>query len=894
MSPSKIRSAERELRAFISSMINDDLRQYRKSAEECLLNSKFLTPWVFENTPASSEALDDFYLCQVRAADVVIWVGGDHTSTPVVREINEAIKFKKRLWIFLLPEKTQRDRDTQAIIEAVSQNMRPKWCELPDNDIETFIDAFELTIKDEATRSFRNDQYWRRPGALERLSRESRARCIARFTAIGLTQNQANRMIKRISDLPVLASPEFPKEGEVSILVGALGSGKSFVAEKLYQEVLEQSISPMDPVPVFTNARHIDTSLKSYIMEQSREIGDVAAIGASIVIDQVDDLSFYDSKRLYTEALTLAKSWPKTRILIVSRPLRWIRDDVATTCVREMSLEEVENVIELVSDSSRSQLLWILPHALRQSVQRPLFAILLAKYLESNEDQVPISMAKLVRWMVRGAIENTRTESNTTTESILRSLAVKLTDGHANVKLMDLTTSVSDGNGLLNTNLVYEESERLDFALPILRQWFAFDAICRREVDIVELSLDAERLDKWEDVLTTAVELATDQIDDIIEPIVVNNPSVASVILDSAFGHLWYGNVDTDLTAKSFGRHIRRAMTAFTQGIGPLSRLIAPVNERGEVKPLGVAKLENGYYKTSWYEGSSELEEVVGISSEGSSTPRDWPRSHSRTRIDSPAWAWLDVKEELKWPLEDLIRRYGFPIQNNAFLHESAWYLASSTLDYHSMLGLEFPADELNQVYRWIHKCPPSTLERFSTETLTSTLVFLQEQLNREAQICSPWPEPDGSYTKSNWVWDPYSPERLRERIECVFTASLEIYHEIVSTWFITMAGRFPLYSLLPVYLRVYLHVPDFKDKDYSKGPSIRYYFEPTHEESVSKAVVYLDSISDRELREKARKASTSTTFSVTSSVVDVYGKCPAADQAYRWLSRGLRSINWT
>ena len=420
---------------------------------------------------------------------------------PVIREINEAITCNKRLWIFLLPQYKKRDEGTKTIIEAVRRNQGPKWCELDDYDIETFEKTFELTLRDELTRAFRNGSHWRRLGSLELLTRESKARCLARFRASGLTRNQANRMFKRVSDLPVLASPEFPKEGEVSLLVGTLGSGKSFVAEKVYQEVLEQSMSPMDPVPVFTNAHHIDTSLKSYIIEQSREIGDVASIGASIVVDQVDDLPVYDSNRLYMEALTLAKSWPKTRILLVSRPLPWIRDEVITSCIREMSLEEVEIVIELVSDSIRSQLLWILPHALRRSAQRPLFAILLAKYLESHEDQVPISKAKLFSWMVRQAIKNAGSESNSTTESMLRSLAVKLTNGYTNVKLTDLTSSISDGNGLLNTHLVYEESERLDFALPISRQWFAFNAICQKEVDIVELSIDAERLNKWEDVI---------------------------------------------------------------------------------------------------------------------------------------------------------------------------------------------------------------------------------------------------------------------------------------------------------------------------------------------------------------------------------------------------------
>ena len=656
MSTSAIRPGERPLLAFVSSVMDDDLRLYRETVVECLRKSTFLAPWVFEFTPASSEPLDESYLRHVRDADVVIWIGGDETSTPVVREINEAITYKKRLWIFLLPLKKCRDDGTKTIIETVRVNQGPKWFELKNHSIETFEVVFELTLKDELARAFRNDTRWRRSSKLEQLTRKSRARCLSRFIACGLTRDLADFMLTKISDLPVLATPNFPKVGEVSLLVGTLGSGKSFVAEKVYQEILDQSRSPMDPVPFYINAGHIRNGLETHIIQLNSELGDVTSIGALIIVDQVDDLSFSDSRRLYEEALTLAIAWPKTRILLVSRPQSWIPDGVDITYVREMSLEEAETVIKLVSDSDRSQLLWILPDAVRRSVQRPLFAILLARYLESQAERVPVSKAKLLDRMVRKAVENAGTESNESIEKTLRSLAVKQTDGHVNVTLLNLSTSISHGKALFKTHLVYEESEQLDFALPILRQWFAFDALRQNEVDIEELSKDQERLKQWEDVLTTAVELATDQIDEIVKPIVINNPAMASIILDNAFGHLWYSCPDSDLPAETFGQHISQAMEAFVKGIGPLGTLIAPVNGNGEVRPLGVTQLHEGYYKTSWYEGSSNLQNVVDLPSEGDLPIRDWPHYLSRSRMDSPAWAWLDVKEQLKRPLENLLK----------------------------------------------------------------------------------------------------------------------------------------------------------------------------------------------------------------------------------------------
>lgn len=559
-----------------------------------------------------------------------------------------------------------------------------------------------------------------------------------------------------------------------------------------------------------------------------------------------------------------------------------------------MSLEEAETVIKLVSDSDRSQLLWILPDAVRRSVQRPLFAILLARYLESQAERVPVSKAKLLDRMVLKAVENAGTESNESIEKTLRSLAVKQTDGHVNVTLLDLSTSISHGKALFKTHLVYEESEQLDFALPILRQWFAFDALRQNEVDIEELSKDQERLKQWEDVLTTAVELATDQIDEIVKPIVLNNPAIASIILDNAFGHLWYSCPDSDLPAETFGQHISQAMEAFVKGIGPLGTLIAPVNGNGEVRPLGVTQLHKGYYKTSWYEGSSNLQNVVDLPSEGDLPIRDWPHYLSRSRMDSPAWAWLDVKEQLKRPLENLLMCYGIPIQNNYFLHEAAWYLISSVMDRYSLLGLQFPTDELKDVRQWINKVPSSSLRRYSPETLASAIMFLQEQIDEITSLRSPWLGPDQSLANSKLVWDPYTPERLRKRIECVLGASLQIYHEIVSTWFTTMANRFELHSFMPVRLVGYLYVPEGKTSEVKDDPSFTYYFEPLQEHESSRADVYLDSISNSDLKSIVLEANPSANTLYTSMVVDVFfGGRPATDMAYTWLNDGLKSVRW-
>ena len=184
--------------------------------------------------------------------------------------------------------------------------------------------------------------------------------------------------------------------------------------------------------------------------------------------------------------------------------------NTAVVSLREMSLDETERLMTLVSGTSDGRSLWSLPEAVQRSAQRPLVAILLAGYLTSRPDSMYPTVGRLVEWIVRQAIDRAGPNMSRTVEALLRALAVRLTDGAAAVPTRLLTASVGAVAELTATRLVNVRSEGLDFALPVLRQWFACASLREGDIAIQDVA-DSDRLDRWTDVVATAVEFAADE-----------------------------------------------------------------------------------------------------------------------------------------------------------------------------------------------------------------------------------------------------------------------------------------------------------------------------------------------------------------------------------------------
>jgi hypothetical protein len=166
------RASERELRAFVSSVMRGDLNHARQVVVNSLDGVPFLSPWAFEYTPASSEAVDDGYLRHVRDADMVIWIAGPEITQPVVNEVREALATRRRLIIIRFGTEL-RSPECEALIAEV----RPRARYADAADLTELRSALELAVGDEIVRSLRATRYGKtcaHPGSWEWLARPLR------------------------------------------------------------------------------------------------------------------------------------------------------------------------------------------------------------------------------------------------------------------------------------------------------------------------------------------------------------------------------------------------------------------------------------------------------------------------------------------------------------------------------------------------------------------------------------------------------------------------------------------------------------------------------------------------------------------------------------------------
>ena len=728
-----------------------------------------------------------------------------------------------------------------------------------------------------------------RSAILDRVAGESVARCTARLTASVASQERVANLVGSFDGLPDLApAARIPAAGRVTFLLGPLGSGKSFIAERLFRDAVNRARDAEAPIPVYLSARHVQADLRVHVAETASQLGNPTVVGAAVVVDQLDDVPA-DARRLHEEASAIANSWPNTGVLLVARSVPWLRPaDNAVVQIREMTWGETEALMNMVSGSIPP--LWNLPETVQRSARRPWIAILLADYIASRQTDMPVSVGRLVDWMVRRAIERVGPEVSESVEALLRALAVRLTDGRVTVSVSDLSSAVSAEEHLLATRLVSVTAEGADFALPVVRQWFAYAALRRGEVSIDGVVGDPTQLDRWVDVLATAVELAENRVDEILEAVARSSPAVAALIIDQAIADQRGSGTEVTLTAEQFGLELRRAMSALVAGLGPLGDVVGPVDQRGRVRPLGV-RITDEWYVSAWYEGTATMADVVDLAAYPEELDGHWLGQRSRNRQLPRGWAWLEVKEALSDNLRRRMETCGLPVNNAVWVHEVACMLAMDVLGRGSPFQGTVSVDELEHILSGDRALPARAWRRIGPEALALVFAFLRRMVGEDTPLCAPWPGPDLEVPEGQGgfaVWDVYSAERVQERLTGVLDAALGICGDLVSTWFPRMGAKCDVFCRMPVRLTAYLDADGPEN-----GPRYSYYFDALGDGQSSYVEVHLESLDHDELIERAGRGSVGRAVTTYSSVVDVFGHRPASGIALKWLSMELSELGW-
>jgi hypothetical protein len=92
---------EEKLIAFISSRINDEMKQARQVVREAIEELPLTRVWLFEESPASADELEESYLRWVGKCDLFILLLGEDITDPVRTEWETATQARKPRLVFL-------------------------------------------------------------------------------------------------------------------------------------------------------------------------------------------------------------------------------------------------------------------------------------------------------------------------------------------------------------------------------------------------------------------------------------------------------------------------------------------------------------------------------------------------------------------------------------------------------------------------------------------------------------------------------------------------------------------------------------------------------------------------------------------------------------------------
>lgn len=403
----------------------------------------------------------------------------------------------------------------------------------------------------------------------ERLSAVSDERARHRRRGAGLTDAQVQSTIA--------ARPKVPHElqfgcGELRILHGPLGSGKSDIAEQWHRSNLQRAAAESRaPVPVWTTIDQLGTAaLETHILA---EVG-LSALsdrGVDVVVDGLDERADRASS-LMRQAGEFVKKWPRSRVILTTRSPGPAAEDLLVAAPL-LTAREAEGLMVRVAGRPIPDL----GPQLRTAVLRPLFALLVAQRIAAVEGATGIYE------VIDRVVDDVVSRENYDLFAELRALAVETI--RAGGAIDPATIAAADIAALIrNSPLVTTTGRKCAFALATFEQWFAAQAVLKGIVGMDEVLASMDTYYRWRYVL--AIIAATGdpaRADAMLTALASWNPAAASWVVDEmqsgglsrALPHV--GPSDWE----AFGRRARNAVKAWLDGLGPLANCFTPVRRFG-------------------------------------------------------------------------------------------------------------------------------------------------------------------------------------------------------------------------------------------------------------------------------------------------------------------------
>ena len=890
--------SESNLLVFISSRQTPGMKYARSAAEKAVDSFPNCRVWAFERMPASSQQDREYYLRNAAEADFVIWLVGEDTTKPVVEEIHACMNVRGKLLAFLLPADS-RDQATNGLVGEVGDYA--KWCDV--DNLDHLEELIRSSLADEINRSVRASLPGGREHVLRELHRESIARCKKPLTALGIPDDVADELAK---DSTVGYGLVPPSSG-LNRVVGDQGVGKTLAVERLFQKAISNALDDLSqPFPVFVKARDLIQPLRRHVEEAVSGYALPSVQGAFVVVDGLDEVGAETANRLLDNLEIYAQANPKVTMVVTNRPLPTLKDVGHETTIPRL---DEPNILALMSKVARRTVerneLVSLPQSVQSVANLPLFAIMIGSALGQGVAASWVMPTQLISLLADRALREMGDQQDDVAY-LLQKLAVASVNTGSSVNKVELHARQSMRNLLMNSRLVHEQGNRVDFVLPVFREWFAARAIVEGLISLDDLKPISDR---WLIPIGIAIHAENEAVGlSLAADLASSDPGLASQVFREA-ELTWFAPspLKQELlgTNLEIGRAIRSAMGDWSNGLGHLMQEIGPVKLNGEVRTLGI-EVDSRMIHTSWYYGSGTLVSVMDLPIDAGFGSGKfnlaWPSASSVVKSPTRVGPWIITKKMLTDSLSECLQSRRLALTSTDAVQELTYEFACNL----SAWGFSTP--ESADIWKVVDHMDRNLSgvvslhvngSRYRNDELQAIRNQLADKLNQgEVSIVSPWTGPDKPRPlgRSAWMWDEeFTEQRLLDRTTAIYGAALRIYTNMVDTWFHCFGNRLKLKAILPVRLEGKLVIPP-SPRAYFDGPVLTWWPRAIGENEQTRVDFELGDRDDstqsliQEMIEIARSEAFENTgvFWYSTGLSHHDGKRPATELAHRWLIADL------
>lgn len=879
----------------------------RSAAREVLDSHRFsfLNPWIFEDMPASTQVLGTSYLDPIRRSVLFILLIGGKVTPAVLAELDTARDAQVPILAYVLEVK-RRTREAKNLVASLDAKYGPLSISEVE-DTAAFEDALAAALLDETARRWDKRHVASSGQQLDLLGRASLGRCIARWQGAGLTLLQAERLAR---DEAVGAPDERLTrklhKDRLVVILGDLGSGKSLTAERIHQAAIrEAAVNPQAPQPIYLEADDVGARLRRDVELKCAELERARAVGIALVVDDASHLPTADARRLLEDARALAHSSASSSVILTTRYVAGVFTPELDETYLASPLSEHES-LHLMSEIAAAPIrdLGAFPPSVQVAVQRPLYAILAGNYYQHRRSEQDYSPITLLSSLVERSLDDPLALG---LEKAFRRLAVLTVDsGKAWQPIRDVGGD-RDLVVLRESALTRERDGEVSFSLPILAEWFAAKSLGDGDPALEDLLSEPSRLERWAYplMLSTGVWEHKDALA-LLEALVSTHPEMAArAISDGLPEALSSPTSGPPEDAIALGNELRRSMAVWAVALGHLSKRVAKVRDDGSVMTVGVRrrgeKLEIGWYRPD------DLPPVVDLpdSCAFMQLAPGWVQLRSADEGKGSTWAWSWTLGTILARLDKVTLERRLELNEGPYVQEAAWATALVLLKHQLVHLHPLRVSVLQEKVKGMG--PNWSIHGIGKDYLLGPLLLVLAELRKtdEEYLNDPWPHPEVIMDTFKPGWPPDTRRKLEKRLGAVLIGAMEIYADLVSTWFPALASRMNLACILPA--RAIVDLVPSPDNNPTSAPFVKYRFRPLEagrsscvdvrfreeSEPFDPETAQREYLEERNALREYRPESADWASPLSYNHYLVLFRSPATALAFYWLRQDLYSMGW-